>query len=175
MLALSGGLRPRTIGPYIVRDAFIENFGRQLRWWATVLVELIALIVAELVVQAVRRVYWPTDQDLMQRIEKDTDIKSIFKETARAAERGEMDDYDADADADDDDEGRQEDNRGRQELNVPQQSHHKEKEKSPHTPRASLDQRKQVRMSHDEYRSLRFGPLEEEERENPIDRHGRAP
>ena len=29
-------------------------------------------MVLDLVVQALRRVYWPKDQDLMQRIEKDT-------------------------------------------------------------------------------------------------------
>ena len=159
MLALSG-IKGRTVGPYIVRDAFIDNFGRKLRWWTTVLLELTALVVAELAVQAVRRVYWPTDQDLMQRMEKDTDIKSIFKENAQAAEHGEMENDD-----DTDDE------RGRRELAVPQTSHLKEHSRSPHTPRESMD-RRQTRMSHDDYRT-NFEPLEEE-RDDPIDRHRRG-
>ncbi|KAF7563169.1 hypothetical protein G7046_g978 [Stylonectria norvegica] len=90
MIALSG-IKSRTVGPYIVRDAFLDNFGKQLRWWTTVLVELVALIVAELVVQSIRRVYWPTDTDLMQRIEQDSDVKSLFKDNnAQAAENGDM-------------------------------------------------------------------------------------
>jgi phospholipid-translocating ATPase len=77
------------VGIYIVRDGFTQNFGRQLLWWATVLVGLAALVVAELVVQALRRVYWPNDQDLMQRIEKDALAQGKLRDRAQAAERGE--------------------------------------------------------------------------------------
>ncbi|KAM0340876.1 hypothetical protein ACHAPU_010292 [Fusarium lateritium] len=77
MLALSG-VKPTSFGPYIVRDAFIDNFGRTLQWWTLVLLELIVLIVIDLVVQAVRRVYFPSDQDLMQRIEKDGNVERVF-------------------------------------------------------------------------------------------------
>lgn len=77
MLALSG-VYPVSFGPYIVRDAFIHNFGRVLQWWTVVLLELITLVVMELVVQAIRRVYWPTDQDLMQRLEKDNKVHGLF-------------------------------------------------------------------------------------------------
>ncbi|KAF4998265.1 hypothetical protein FGRMN_3314 [Fusarium graminum] len=77
MLALSG-VKPISFGPYIVRDAFIDNFGRTLQWWTLVLLELIVLIVIDLVVQAVRRVYFPSDQDLMQRIEKDGNVERVF-------------------------------------------------------------------------------------------------
>lgn len=85
MLALSG-IKPATIGPYIVRDAFIDNFGRTLQWWTIVLLELITLIVIELVVQAVRRVYFPSDQDLMQRIEKDGNVDKVFGDGKDAEE-----------------------------------------------------------------------------------------
>lgn len=85
MLALSG-IKPATIGPYIVRDAFIDNFGRTLQWWTIVLLELITLVVIELVVQAVRRVYFPSDQDLMQRIEKDGNVDKVFGDGKDAEE-----------------------------------------------------------------------------------------
>ncbi|KAM4066437.1 haloacid dehalogenase-like hydrolase [Hirsutella rhossiliensis] len=58
-------------GPYVVRDAFTHNFGRRPPWWAAVVLGLGMLVVLELAVQGLRRVYWPTDQDLVQRIEKD--------------------------------------------------------------------------------------------------------
>jgi phospholipid-translocating ATPase len=62
-------------GIYLVYDEFLYNFGGQARWWATVFIGLGALIILELVVQSVRRVYWPTDQDIMQRIEKEANAK----------------------------------------------------------------------------------------------------
>jgi phospholipid-translocating ATPase len=85
MLALSG-IKPTSFGPYIVRDAFIDNFGRTLQWWTIVLLELIVLIVIELVVQAIRRVYFPSDQDLMQRIEKDGNVDRVFGDGKDAEE-----------------------------------------------------------------------------------------
>ncbi|KAF4979421.1 hypothetical protein FZEAL_4364 [Fusarium zealandicum] len=77
MLAISG-VYPEEFGPYIVRDTFIHNFGRTLQWWTAVLLELIVLIVIDLVVQSIRRVYFPEDQDLMQRIEKDNNVDRVF-------------------------------------------------------------------------------------------------
>ncbi|GKU02113.1 phospholipid-translocating atpase [Fusarium langsethiae] len=85
MVALSG-IKPTSFGPYIVRDAFLDNFGRTLQWWTIVLLELITLIVIELVVQAVRRVYFPSDQDLMQRIEKDGNVDKVFGDGKDAEE-----------------------------------------------------------------------------------------
>ncbi|KAF5021572.1 hypothetical protein F66182_6401 [Fusarium sp. NRRL 66182] len=77
MLAL-GGIKSASFGPYITYRTFINNHGRSLAWWTTVLLELVVLIVIELVVQAVRRVYFPNDQDLMQRIEKDGSVDKVF-------------------------------------------------------------------------------------------------
>ena len=57
-------------------------------WWTIILLELAALIVLELVIQAVRRVYWPTDEDLMQRVEKDERAYNALKERAREADAG---------------------------------------------------------------------------------------
>lgn len=70
----------------MVRRAFIDNFGRQLSWWTTLLVALATLVVLDLVVQGIRRVYWPTDQDLMQRIEKDAGAREALREHAALTE-----------------------------------------------------------------------------------------
>lgn len=76
------------VGIYIVRDAFIHNFGRTLNWWVIILMELATLIVLDLAVQSVRRVYFPNDVDLMQRMEKDA-VKAA-KHKAAAAEKGQV-------------------------------------------------------------------------------------
>lgn len=57
-------------------------------WWTIILLELAALCVLELLVQAVRRVYWPTDEDLMQRVEKDAGAYRALQERARDADAG---------------------------------------------------------------------------------------
>jgi phospholipid-translocating ATPase len=75
----------------MVRRAFLDNFGRQLSWWTTLLLALATLVVMDLVVQAVRRVYWPTDQDLMQRIEKDANARQALRDHAALTEAGIVD------------------------------------------------------------------------------------
>ncbi|GJC93381.1 phospholipid-translocating P-type ATPase [Colletotrichum higginsianum] len=55
---------------YQIRHAFLQNFGRTLSFWTTILLALAAVICLELVVDAIRRVYWPRDVDLMQRLER---------------------------------------------------------------------------------------------------------
>ncbi|EON97691.1 putative p-type atpase protein [Phaeoacremonium minimum UCRPA7] len=77
----------RAPGPYIVRDAFLHNFGKKPTWWLTVLLTLLAVLVLELVVTGIRRVFWPRDQDLMQEIEHCAGVMDVLKE--HAAERGE--------------------------------------------------------------------------------------
>lgn len=74
---------------YLVRSNFLENFGPQLSWWAICLLPLATLVILELVVQSIRRVYFPTDQDLMQRMEKDVRSKRTMKDHAARLENGE--------------------------------------------------------------------------------------
>lgn len=62
---------------YLVRDGFVHNFGPTLSWWVMILLELAALLVLDLSVQSIRRVYFPNDVDLMQRIEKDAAKKAL--------------------------------------------------------------------------------------------------
>ncbi|GAB0137164.1 hypothetical protein EsDP_00005444 [Epichloe bromicola] len=82
------GMYPRKVGRDMVRKAFIHNFGRKLSWWTTLLLALATLVVVDLVVQGVRRVYWPTDQDLMQRIEKDANARRALREHVASMEDG---------------------------------------------------------------------------------------
>lgn len=60
----------RGFGPYSVHGAFLHRFGKIPLWWLTLIMVLIMVIVLELAVTAVRRVFWPQDQDLMQEMEK---------------------------------------------------------------------------------------------------------
>ncbi|KAI5461679.1 hypothetical protein BGZ63DRAFT_424547 [Mariannaea sp. PMI_226] len=158
MLALSG-VYPLKFGPYIVRDAFIHNFGHTLSWWTIVFLELATLVVMELVVQAVRRVYWPTDQDLMQRIEKKNEVHGLFEEDQvdvdniengqRKVEHHEDDDVDED--------------RHRPDFGVRRSSDGMAR--GPYSPRTTFQESRKQRASHDDYRPS-FAPMEEE-RENP--------
>ncbi|KAI3396407.1 hypothetical protein diail_12215 [Diaporthe ilicicola] len=86
-LFLSAIYNPR-VGPYIVRDAFIYNFGRKPTWWLTALMALAMVVVFELAVSAVRRIFSPQDQDLMQEAEKYAGVLDVMREHA-AAEAGE--------------------------------------------------------------------------------------
>lgn len=65
-----GEMYPDGMGIYLVQRAFLDNYGRTLTWWATGLLVLLTLIVIELIVGAVKRVYFPGDWDVMQRLEK---------------------------------------------------------------------------------------------------------
>ncbi|KAK7413748.1 drs2 neo1 protein [Neonectria punicea] len=161
ILALSG-LYARRVGIYIVRDAFIYNFGRELQWWTTVLLQLTTLVVAELVVQSVRRVYWPTDQDLMQRLEKDNEVHTLFQDNEKDLEDGQVEVVDGDTN----------EKRGRQDLAVPTQT--RTRTRSPHSPRPSFQDSswKQSRASHDDYRPQFTSTAEEHE--HPVEHYGRA-
>lgn len=85
---LLGAIYPDGLNIYQVPGAFMHNFGRTLSWWAIVLLVLLTLIVIELVVSAVRRVYWPGDWDIMQRVEKEGKIEEMRRRVD--AERGDL-------------------------------------------------------------------------------------
>lgn len=82
----------REIGPYSVHGAFLNRFGKMPLWWLTLVMVLTMVIVLELAVTAVRRVFWPQDQDLMQEMEKRLGVASLVG--ADVAELGDA--YDED-------------------------------------------------------------------------------
>lgn len=75
------------VGPYMVRGAFVHNFGREPMWWLTAAMVLVAVVVLELLLASARRAFWPRDQDLMQELEKDAGVMEVMRE--HAAARGE--------------------------------------------------------------------------------------
>ncbi|KAL2197742.1 hypothetical protein P885DRAFT_77420 [Corynascus similis CBS 632.67] len=85
---LLSALFPGKIGPYVIRDSFVENFGRQGLWWIVHFILLSALIVLELGVTTVRKSLWPTDRDLMQEMEHIKGVKEVMKEHADGGEAG---------------------------------------------------------------------------------------
>ncbi|KAH0497909.1 hypothetical protein TgHK011_005191 [Trichoderma gracile] len=178
-LVISAVYQP-TVGPIVVRDDFIHNFGPRLSWWTTLLLGLVTPIIMELAVQAIRRVYWPTDQDLMQRIEKDANSKEILKRYAA--------DGAADLEAGDTrTQGTEVEEMGlrnaqREEGATLLADHDGAAERSrspesqsmsadPRTSSGNLEQRRSVRVSRDDYRPPRFTPPAEE-RENPLEAVG---
>ena len=79
---LLSGTFTATYRLYQIRRAFIDNFGHTLNFWALSLVILGACLVLELLVNALRRVYFANDVDLLQRIERQE------KKDAKRAKKG---------------------------------------------------------------------------------------
>ncbi|KAL5612894.1 hypothetical protein BROUX41_004029 [Berkeleyomyces rouxiae] len=70
-------LGSNTLREYQTYHTFVDNFGQKLSWWATLLLILVALIITELVSEALIRVYLPEDIDWMQRIEKNNEVDRV--------------------------------------------------------------------------------------------------
>lgn len=75
------------IGPYTVRDGILSNFGRNSSWWLTLIMVLAVVTLFELSLSALRRIFWPQDQDLMQEVERYAGVMDVMRE--HAAEMGE--------------------------------------------------------------------------------------
>lgn len=84
---LYSAVAPVVLKEMMVHDGFIHIFGAQLWWWASVGLGLTAVIGLELVLKAFTRVYYPTDAEQWQEIEKAGNVKQVLKE--HAAWRGE--------------------------------------------------------------------------------------
>lgn len=85
-LFLSAVYAPKP-SPYAVRDSFTDTFGRDPAWWLTVIMVLAMVILLELMITAVRRIFWPQDQDLMQEAEKYPGMLEVMR--GHATEMGE--------------------------------------------------------------------------------------
>jgi phospholipid-translocating ATPase len=71
---------PSTI--YYVRNTFLRGFGASVMWWACLVIILASTIVFEIGVQATRKIFWETDVDVFQQLEKDRVWKGRFEEAA---------------------------------------------------------------------------------------------
>lgn len=82
---------PKEVATYFVREGFFHTFGNKLSWWAASIGAILAVLVLELGVASLRRIYFPTDMDLWQEIEhqgQDKVQRVIDEHTA--AEQGQI-------------------------------------------------------------------------------------
>ncbi|KAI1505726.1 hypothetical protein F5X99DRAFT_216411 [Biscogniauxia marginata] len=75
-----GGIYAVSIGPYIVRDSFLHEFGNKLSWWTTIGLAIAAVVAIELAATALQRIYFPTDQNLWQEIEQQGGVGQVLKD-----------------------------------------------------------------------------------------------
>ncbi|KKK26364.1 hypothetical protein ARAM_007773 [Aspergillus rambellii] len=69
-------------GVYYVPSNFISHSGRDLAFWAVLFVTVVAAIVFEVTVSAIRASLFPTDVDIFQEYEQDLEIRKRFEEAA---------------------------------------------------------------------------------------------
>lgn len=69
-------------GVYHVRGNFLEHTGHSLSFWAVLLVTVMAVVMFEVAVSAVRANLFPTDVDIFQEYEQDLEIRKRFEEAA---------------------------------------------------------------------------------------------
>lgn len=89
LIAASGIAHKNQQIQFPVNNNFTKGFGTQALWWITCVLTLAALIIFELCACALRRVYFPKDQDLWQEIEH-TGAAEVLEQHATTAdvERG---------------------------------------------------------------------------------------
>lgn len=49
----------------------MEHFGKDLNWWATLVIVVAMLVVFELIVNMLKKRFWPSIVDVWQEIEED--------------------------------------------------------------------------------------------------------
>lgn len=67
---------------YNVKDNFLTRSGRDLLWWVTLLLCVMAVILFEITVSTIRSTIFPTDVDTFQEYEQDREIRKRFEEAA---------------------------------------------------------------------------------------------
>ncbi|PGH06776.1 phospholipid-translocating ATPase [Blastomyces parvus] len=67
---------------YNVRDNFLPRTGRNLLWWVTLLLAVVAVLLFEICVTTLRVALFPTDVDHFQEFEGDLEIRKRFEEAA---------------------------------------------------------------------------------------------
>ncbi|KAK1144179.1 drs2 neo1 protein [Aspergillus melleus] len=69
-------------GIYHVPGNFIFQSGHDLAFWAVLLLTVIAVVVFEMTVSALRALFFPSDVDIFQEYEQDLEIRKRFEEAA---------------------------------------------------------------------------------------------
>lgn len=69
-----------TPGSYSVYKAFVEHFGKDLNWWATLVIVVAVLVVFDLIINMTKKRFWPSIVDVWQEIEEDRRSKKLEQE-----------------------------------------------------------------------------------------------
>ncbi|KAI3317817.1 phospholipid-translocating P-type ATPase [Xylariaceae sp. AK1471] len=69
--------------PYRIVHAFTQTFGNTLSWWVIAIVGISIVVGLNLGVTAIQRVFFPTDRNLWQEIEKHGDVNRVAREHNR--------------------------------------------------------------------------------------------
>lgn len=66
---------------YSVYRSFTEDFGNSLAWWAVAIIGILVALGTNLAVTALQRVFFPTDRNLWQEMEKRGDDGGVPRTT----------------------------------------------------------------------------------------------
>jgi phospholipid-translocating ATPase len=75
-------LYPDTNPIYNVNRALLDRFGRNLLWWITLLLIVLAVCVLEFSIKAISATMFPSDVDIFQGLEQDREVRKRFEEAA---------------------------------------------------------------------------------------------
>lgn len=67
---------------YFVKDAFINEFGRDLSWWGSLFLITSSLLLMDIGGQALRSVFLPTEEDCFRELQTDAALKARLEEEA---------------------------------------------------------------------------------------------
>lgn len=67
---------------YNVNGGLIHSFGRNILWWLTLILIVLAVSVFEIVIKTIKTIYFPNDVETFQVYERDVEVKRRFEESA---------------------------------------------------------------------------------------------
>jgi phospholipid-translocating ATPase len=65
---------------YAVRSGFIRHFGGSGHWWLVIILVISAVLVFELALASLKKIFWPSDVDIWQVLEKDKAIRQRLED-----------------------------------------------------------------------------------------------
>lgn len=73
---------------YAVRAGFLKHFGGSGKWWLVIIGIIDSVLIFEIAVLAIKKIWWPSDVDIWQVLEKDEVIKRRLAEAAAGEAAG---------------------------------------------------------------------------------------
>lgn len=67
---------------YNVNHGLLDRFGRNILWWLTLILIVLAVSLFEITIKSVQTAVWPSDVDTFQKYEQDLEIRKRFEEAA---------------------------------------------------------------------------------------------